>query len=73
MVLADLKIHEIILQAPGPMQGLLQIPTNNSGLAQCLGTRTSLCNKNQTQSVGSAHTIQCINTNIECQSSFKEV
>lgn len=32
MVLADLKIQEIILQAPGAMQGLLQVPTNDSGL-----------------------------------------
>lgn len=61
MVLADLKIRQIILQAPAPEQELLQIPTSNSGFAQGLATRTSLHNKNQTQSVGSAHATQCIN------------
>jgi len=54
VVLDDLKVQEIILQAPALMQGLLQIPTSNSVFAQCLATRTSLCSKNQTQSVGSA-------------------
>lgn len=61
MVLADVKIQEITLQAPGLIQGLLQIPASNSEFAQGLAARTCLRTKNQTQSVGSARTIQCIN------------
>lgn len=61
MVLADLKIRKIFLQAHAPVQELLQIPTSNSGFAQGLATRASLHNKNQTQSVGNAHAIQCMN------------
>lgn len=62
MVLADLKIREVILEAPGLMQGLLQIPTSNGGFAQGLAARASLPSKNQTQSGGSAKlVIQCNN------------